>query len=214
MKLNKLLHLPLYGLLVVPLNSKEWSHIKFNGIKENQIKQDNTSIQIKVDKSSSLMIYPFNAKKLITSFRIGGKVLGQLNFPFSKNQGLKSTDDFTLKFGFIVSGNEKMTSFKKVFAPKWLIDIYKLFPEDTGFKNLELFEAVQNKQQKGTSRKHPSNDLIQEHFVFTISEEGVFSFVHKLPRTLEVLGLWLSADGDNSESRFTTEIYQIELMQE
>ena len=205
----KLKFFPLYLSMIIPLDLTAWKEIKFDKIKANKVEVVEDSLNIKIENSSSILIYPLQEAKELNKIKISGKLIGNLNF--TKNQGNENFDDFTLKIGFIVSGDKKLSGLKKLFAPKWIKDLHLLIPKETGLSHLELFVAVKDKKLLNTNRLHPLSDLFHENFIFDLSKEGNFNFESKTKSKFKVVGLWMSSDGDNSKSQYSIQINSLEI---
>lgn len=203
--------LPLYGMFIVPLDQQGiWKHIQFDKIASNKI-EFSKSLKIEVNKSSSFLVFPLTKKQVVESFEIQGSYSGGLNLPEGKEQGYGKADDFAFKFGFILPGKEQLSGVKKWLAPGWVKKVYAMAPKDQGLDHLELFAATQQKMMLGKKRIHPSSDFFHEEYAFELSKSGEFSFSKKLEKPVTALALWLSSDGDNSQSSFKIEIKSLKV---
>lgn len=199
----------LFLSMIIPLDLNYWKEIKFDNIQKNKVQNIKSSLSIEVNNSSSILIYNFKTPKKFKKILLEGNLVGNLNF--KNNQGKDSFDDFTLKIGFIVLGNKKLTGLKKLFAPDWIINLHKIFPKTFGLSHLELFVGVIDLHLLKTSRLHPLSNFFHENFVFDLSKEGRFKLESSVNKEFESIGLWLSADGDNSKSKFNIKIHSLEL---
>ncbi|TNF01355.1 MAG: hypothetical protein EP326_04525 [Deltaproteobacteria bacterium] len=209
--LKKISTFPLYGAFIVPLDQgAQWKHIQFDKIPANNV-SFSKSLILKVDKSSSFLVFPLETEKEVESFEIKGKYSGGLNLPEGKEQGYGKADDFAFKFGFILPGEEKLTGVKKWLAPKWVKKVYEMAPKDQGLNHLELFAATTQDKMLGKKRIHPASDFFHEEYSFLLKDSGEFSFEKKINGSLRTLALWLSADGDNSKSSFSIEVTSLKV---
>jgi hypothetical protein len=113
--------------------------------------------------------------------------------------------------GFVLPGDRKLSGFKKLFAPTWVKNLYSLLPQDQGLDHVHFFNVTQNRQQLGQKRIHPASDLIEEEFFAFISEPGTFAYEYKFQEALRPLALWLSMDGDDTQSDYVVHIESLEL---
>jgi hypothetical protein len=191
----------LYAAIIIPLHSSSWKHIDFGKIKTNEITFSNNII-INVDNSSSFLIHKLETPKEIKSISI--------EIDISKKLNIKSaSDDYPFKIGLIIEGDKKLTGMKKFFAPKWIKEVYKFAGNMKGLDHIEMFIATFNKELHGQKREHPQSDLFTENFVFNLNDKGVQRFNYKLEKPITASALWLSADGDGSNSSFSTTVKSI-----
>lgn len=209
--LKKVSQIPLYGAFLVPLDqSAQWKHINFDKIPANKITFEK-SLSIEVNESSSFLVFPLQKLQKVKSFEIKGSYTGGLSLPEGKEQGYGQADDFAMKFGFILPGEEQLTGVKKWLAPKWVKRVYAMAPKDQGLDHLELFAITEQEQMVGKKRIHPASDFFHEEYAYLLKDKGEFTFKKKLEKPIETLALWLSSDGDNSKSRFKIKIDEIKV---
>jgi hypothetical protein len=191
-----------YTSIIIPLDQSAWQHIQFGKIKANLITYPKNQISIQVNKSSSFLVHPLNEEILISEISISGSTSGDIE---------KSLEDSLLKIGLIVPGSKRLSGPKSWFAKKWIKKVYKLAPKGKGLDHLEMFVATTNKETIGSNRVHPASDFFTENFVFEIKKNKEFKLTHKLKTKVKTMALWLSADGDNTKSKFQTVIKSLEL---
>jgi len=63
----------------------------------------------------------------------------------------------------------------------------------------------------GRQRQHPMSELIFENNVWLLDESGDFTLNHDLESPQQVIAIWLSIDGDDTRSSYTTTIKSLEL---
>jgi hypothetical protein len=209
--LKKVSQIPLYGAFLVPLDhSAQWKHINFDKIPANKVTFEK-SLSIEVNESSSFLVFPLQKLQKVESFEIKGSYSGGLSLPEGKEQGYDKADDFVMKFGFILPGEEQLTGLKKWLAPKWVKKVYAMAPKDQGLDHLELFAITEQEKMIGKKRIHPASDFFHEEYAYLLKDKGEFIFKKKLEKPIETLALWLSSDGDNSKSRFKIKIDEIKV---
>jgi hypothetical protein len=114
--------------------------------------------------------------------------------------------------GLVLSGERTMNWFQKKLAASWVKKLYSLAPEGQGVDRVLFFNMVESSLLKGRSRTHPLSDLIEEHYVWAApAAGGTFEFQHRLQEPKGVLALWISSDGDDTQSNFTLVFEEIHL---
>jgi hypothetical protein len=200
------------AVLAIPTQDKEnWQFEQYSKIPANQVSFSSRGMDIQIQKSASPAFYPLPAPKAISGFRIKGEFLGLPRFADKGRQGDKGADDYALRLGFILAGDKKLSGLKKLFAPTWVKNLYQRVPSAYGLDHVHFFNVTQNPQQLGKKRVHPSSDLIQEEFFATVSQPGPFTYEHNFDQPMNTLGLWLSIDGDDSQSDYAVRIETLEL---
>jgi len=202
--------------VAVPLSSASgWQILKFKKIPPNQAEFNKQGLTIRVAKSAGPIVYKLNEKVDVGSFVVRGSWSGHLNL--SKNvsgnrvegiQGEKGFDDSVLRFGLVVEGDKKLNFMQKTVAPDWITRLHALAAPGQGVDRIEFFNLVHDKRILGTKRQHPLSDILIENNVSLISGES-FEIKQNLQKSLPVLGIWLSVDGDDTQSTFDTRIESI-----
>ena len=72
-----------------------------------------------------------------------------------------------------------------------------------------LSTAVQNVKLLGQRRQHPLSELIYERNAWVLDQVGPFDLQYELETPKDVVALWLSIDGDDSQSAFSLRINQL-----
>lgn len=190
-----------FAAIIIPLDTSSWKHIDFGKIKKNKI-IFNKTITFGVENSSSFLIHKLPKPIDINSIDIEIEVSKVLSLNID-------SDDYPFKLGLIIEGDKKLSGMKKMFAPKWISEVYKFAPKGSGLDHIEMFIATFNNDLHGLKREHPKSDLFMENFVFKLKTDGAQKFTYKLKKPVKASALWLSADGDGSNSKFTTIVKSI-----
>ena len=202
----------LLALIVIPTeNLSDWKIDKFSKIPPNIVSASKLGLLVKVKGSAGPIIYPFKAKVTISEFTIAGDFKGLPVFSEKSKQGGKGFDDYALRIGFIVPGEKKLTGLKKLFAPQWVKQLYAQVPEGTGLDHIQFFNVTQNVDQLGQQRHHPASDLIHEDFFKLVDIKGPFNYKYSFKTPLDALAVWISIDGDDTQSEFDVLINKLEL---
>lgn len=160
-----------------------------------------------VKKSSSFLLLPFSEIKNVKSVQFEWKSTGKLNVSSPKIEQSKKGDDFFMKLGLVLSGDAPFIPF---FAPSWIKAIRNIakLPSD---KVLYLVSGT--KTPPGNTWESPyTSDLTYRSLESKpTSEKPWLESSYSFTKPMAVVGLWLMADGDNSQSEFQSTIRNIQL---
>jgi len=198
----------LFAALVVPLDQASWSLLSYKNIPAHQISHAD-GISITVDASAGPLVHKFATPVHIERISVTGTFTGQVQT--SAKLGAPGADDFPLRIGLIVAGKKRLNFMQRLAAPDWVKKLYALAPEGTGIEKIHFLNfTTQTQEADFTSRSHPKSELIEERVVGRFVDGKLQQDVNvEIDGT--VLGLWLSVDGDDTKSRFSTTIKKITL---
>lgn len=203
MKLNTLV---LAGAIALPVQQTDnWQLLEYSRLDANQVTFTREGMKVMVDQSASPIIYPLDDPKTVTRVSVTGVLSNLLDVP-PDIQGQKGNDDFSLKIGLVVAGEKTLNPVQKLFSAKWIKTLFDLAPEGTGVDKIYFLNAVQHKNLLGQQRQHPLSELIYENNVWLLDKSGGFSLDYQLESPQKVIAIWLSIDGDDTQSRYTTTI--------
>lgn len=203
MKLNTLV---LAGAIALPVQQEgNWQLLEYNRLDANQVIFTDQGMTVTVDQSASPIIYPLDDPQTVTRVTVTGNLSNLLNVPASR-QGQQGSDDFSLKIGLVVAGDKTLNGLQKLFSAKWIRKLFDLAPEGTGVDKIYFLNAVQYKGLLGQQRQHPLSDLIYENNVWLLDKTGDFTLNYNLANPQKVIAVWLSIDGDDTQSSYTTTI--------
>jgi len=203
MKLNTLV---LAGAIALPVQQAgNWQLLEYNRLKANEVTFTPEGMKVKVDQSASPIIYPLDGPKTVTGVSVSGNLSNLLNLT-AVTRGEKVDDDFALKLGLVIAGNKTLNPLQKMFSAKWIRTLFELAPEGAGIEKIYFLNAVQHNNLLGRQRQHPLSELIYENNLWLLEKPGDFSFSHELENPQQVIAIWLSIDGDDTRSRYTTTI--------
>lgn len=200
------------SLISIPFSPTDWQMVSFDGTPHHTYELNNNELNISVNKSASPLIYKMKAPVKVKSFKVSGFFKGALpQLPQGKTQGSKGADDFVLRLGFIVKGKQKLTWLQRLVAPSWLKKMERLLPDNHGIKEVLFFTTCQQASLLNKKRNHYLDPTLKETCILQIEKEGPIQMSHQLKNTQEILGLWISTDGDDSLAHFQLNIHSIEL---
>lgn len=203
----------LLAVLVIPVQSQDkWEIDKYSGIPPNHVTFGPQGMNIDVKASAGPMIYPLPPKTKILGFKIIGTFHALPKFSDVKKQGEKGFDDYPLRVGLLVPGEQRLSGVRKLFAAEWVKKLFAKVPEGMGLDHVHFFNISQDPTQKGVKRVHPGSDLIHEEVIDSVEKPGPFQYEYTLTQPLEALGTWLSVDGDDTKSEYQVTISQFEFI--
>ncbi|MDD0852763.1 hypothetical protein HBN50_06630 [Halobacteriovorax sp. GB3] len=188
--------------------ASSWQILKYSSLKENTISFDKDLLTIGVDSSASPLIYPLSAATSFKKLHFKGHIKGTLNL--KEKQGDKGADDFLVRVGVVYEGEQTLNFFQKAIAAKWITTLFELAPSGSGVSYIQFFNLYDDDRLKDQRRTHPQSELLKESFVAKASDQ--FDITVDLDPTKKVLALWLSSDGDDTNSRFQVQFEQIKLL--
>ena len=190
----------------VPLQQDQWLVLPFSKIKPNQVSFADGQMKILVRDSAGPVVYKLPEVKSITGFHVKGHYSGGKSAetgPFD--------EDSVLRFGVVAEGKQTLSGAKRWFAPAWVKKLFQLAPKGAGIDKIHFYGLTNRLSLKGKIRTHPKSDLMLESLVMHIEKDGDFDFSFQFNEPIRAVGLWLSADGDDTHSTFTTTLTSIEL---
>ncbi|WP_372656314.1 hypothetical protein [Halobacteriovorax sp.] len=204
-----ILHLPLTFALNLELDTNKWQTVTYSKIPSNKITNVNNSLKVTVNSSSSALVFPFKKTTHIESLFIKARVEGDINYS-GLEPGNEGADDFPLRVGLILKGENTLNFFQKALAPKWLVELDTLAKEKGGFDKIHSF-IFYTTPPTFKSREHP----LSSHFYESVAAPFKNSKIeYTTPLNLkDVIGIWMSADGDDTKSSFTVTIDKIEILE-
>lgn len=200
------------SLVAIPLGSpKGWENLRYRGITPNVVEFGSEKLVVHVKNSASPLIYVLLKKHKVGGLQVTGEWQGTFNVKKENPQGEKNFDDFVLRLGLIVPGPHTPGMIERMMAPEWLKKLFDLAPKGQGIERVEFYNAVVSPQALGIKRHHPLHNLILENYSWELSKPTSFSFAQKWPKPTEVLGVWVSADGDDTKSEFDLRLSKLVL---
>lgn len=205
----------LFAALVIPTKSMDgWRTENFSHIKSNEVSASHKGILVRVRKSASPLIFPLKATEIVTGLKVSGEFFGLPKFSNIAQQGQKGSDDYALRIGLVVPGENRLSGFKKLFASQWVKHLYSQVPSNLGLDHIHFFNITQNPSQVGETRLHSASDLIKEEFIASVEKAGPFKYEYALKYPLKAVAVWISIDGDDTKSNYEVLIAKLELIAE
>lgn len=198
--------------LAIPVDDlTKWTEAVYRGIPPNQVAIENGTLSIKVNESSSPLIYRFEKPLLVKGFSVEASWAGDLQVPAGLTQGEEGADDFVLKLGLVVAGNKTLNWFQRRIAADWILRLHELAPEGGGIENVRFYSTTLQPDLVGSTRTHPLSELFCEERLEYLAGPGPFTLTRTLSDPVETLGLWISSDGDDTASELEMQLRKIVL---
>ncbi|MFZ9002342.1 MAG: hypothetical protein ACO20H_13630 [Bacteriovoracaceae bacterium] len=195
--------------LFMSMNWNEFREVHYSKkIKPNDIKINGGELEINVNGSSSALVYKFDRPKVIYKIRIQAEITGPINYQ-NKQPGEKGADDFPLRVGLIEKGDTKLNFFQRAIAADWVVKLNDLGKSHGGFNKIHSFVFYIQKPAYN-ERFHPLSDYFFETIALGFNS-GVLDGEFSLKKEIESIGIWISADGDDTQSSFKIKIKELKL---
>lgn len=191
----------------ISLQADNFEHVQFKKIKPNNHVYENNFLKIDVDDSASLLMLPFDTVKKISKVSFEWRSEGLPLVNDAQHESSKAGDDAVVKIGLLLKADD--TPFFNPFTPSWLKRVNELltFPSDN-----MVYLVVNAKHAAGEEWLNPYNARVS--MVSISSMKGLDDWQqasYQLDQSLAVVALWIMADGDNTDSKFTSYIKNIQL---
>lgn len=194
----------------IPFEEKNWELLSYSGISANSVKFKNGEMHIAVNKSASPIVYPLETPKTFEKLTFSAKINGHLQLG-DKPQGEEGGDDFLLRVGVVYEGDQKLGFFEQMTAPKWVKRLFSISEGARGIEKIRFYNVVSDKRLLGKSRIHPLSKFLEENFILLASENGHVSKSIRIPSKSNILAIWISSDGDDTDSAFDVKIKKLSL---
>jgi hypothetical protein len=195
------------GEVIPPLKADAWIALSYNKIPPNKVSFGNDSLAINVSGSAGPFVYKLSEPQKIIGFTVKGKTVG-----LKKVETTAFDEDSILRFGLVATGKQTLTGPKKWLAANWVKKLFSLVPTGTGLDKIYFFNVTNRPELNGKSRSHPNSDLLSETVFAEHTSGGPFDFNKKLQKPIEAAAIWISIDGDDTQSKFETIISEIRLL--
>jgi hypothetical protein len=215
-----------------------WQQLHYRGIAANQITYGTKGMLIDVKASASPLILPLNPAVVVSQFDLELHIIGSLNLNtrVGEHQGDKAYDDFLFRLGLVYEGEKTLNLLQRTVAPKWIKQLYLLAPKNSGVDHIEFFTVYSDAALGGQRRQHPLSDLIFERFVIDANDPNYLHIDDMTENMTDstkenttgnkekrikvsintdskqaVIALWLSSDGDDTQSHFQVTVKTLTL---
>lgn len=192
--------------------SADWHALQFRNIPPIQSSVKGGKITLEVKSSAGGLVRRLPKDTRVKSLVVTGSVKGGLKVDAGRLWE-KGQDDAFLRVGLIVGGGRSLGTLERLMAPAWICTMDDVLCADgrapSAIRNHLL---VPHAAWIGKQRPNPHMKQLVDHIAATPGADGRFTMRVDLPETLELVGLWLMADGDDSGSTFTVVVDSLELI--
>lgn len=183
--------------------------ISFKDIPQTRYRLQAGVLEAEVQRSSAVWLLPLEKPRRVSRVSFLWQMEGSLPPQTAAQEASKAGDDAPLRVGLILAGPLPSLPF---FAPAWIkaVRAALILPSD---RMLYLVAGAQHKP--GETWPSPYTDSIQQVALPSqaASQEGGSwrEARYESPRPLDLVGLWLMADGDNTAASFKVRLKQLTL---
>lgn len=204
----------LLGVVALSLGDpSQWVELKFNKIQANTVSYSAESIDIDVNKSASPLIHKFSESKSVKEVQVELDIEGKMQTQLDSAWGASFEEDSIFRLGLVAEGSKKLSGFSAAFAPKWVKTMFSLAPKGKGLDKIYFYNVTRFQKLLGKKRIHPSSQyMMEENVAFNPPEATSIQLSKKFAQPLATLGVWISVDGDESQSQFKVRIKKIKII--
>jgi|GEM_PF-862296 len=197
--------------LLVEMKEDKWKLLSYSSIPANVVTFKEEVMTLEVKNSASPIIYPLPQGLVIKSISLDLFIDGEISLDKVK-QGQKGADDFRFRLGLVYEGEQTLNFFQRAVAPKWITEMHALAGKNQGVDKIIFFNTYQDSTLAGQSRVHPLSDLLIENFSLLVGDDKAWQSItiNEVPKG-RVLGLWLSSDGDDTNSSYEIRLKKLTL---
>ena len=187
----------------------EFNHVTFEKISPTKYEyhQQKRTLIATVKQSASLFFYPFKEKKILKNCQLDWRIRkGHFPKMTPEMATTKEGDDAPLRIGLLLYGKPNYWPF---FVPHWIEKTKSLlrYPSD---KILYLTFGLPIRD--GHRWANPYSDSIESISIGCQPKKNGWQHCSYQPKgKIEMVGLWILADGDNLKSEFEIEMRNVSI---
>jgi hypothetical protein len=186
------------------LLDKSITHISFKRITPNYVFAQDNVLNIQVNNSSSFLLLPFKDVRNINKVSFQWRKMGVININDAQQEETRQGDDAYLRVGMILEGK---ASLPNPLSPKWVKKVRETLHHSS---DKMIYLVPGSKHENGQRWKSPYSKDVEIIAVGSKTKKYGWNLSeHTFDETLSVVGLWIMADGDNTQSAFTTKLKTI-----
>ncbi len=190
----------------IPLLEEDFEHIQFKRIKENNYVYQDQQLKIEVDDSASFLMMPFDHVQKVSKVSFQWRSVGKPNIKNEKHEKKRNGDDAVFKLALLLKADDTLFN---PLMPAWMKRVGKLL----SLPSEEMIYLVAGaKHAAGERWINPYNDRVKMIAMKNdVDADGWLMASYAFDQPVEVVGLWLMSDGDNTGSKFTVRVKNIVL---
>jgi hypothetical protein len=179
-----------------------FDHIHFKRIKPNIVSFNNNTIQFDVNKSSSFLLLAFDDIRSVHKVSFEWQANGMLNKESIDQESTRKGDDAWLRVGLVLSGDPGPVP--EALLPRWTRQVRDTLRHPS---NRMLYLIPGAMHPPGATWKSPySSDIEMVSVASTALNDSWQLAAHQFSQPQQTVGLWIMADGDNSDSVFISRL--------
>lgn len=191
---------------MISFQADNFEHIEFRRIKSNYHTYQNQQLQIYVDDSASFLMKPFENIKKVSQVKFKWRSKGAPKIKNAQHEEQRVGDDAVFKLGLLLEGKD---SFPNPLLPSWMKRVEKLLKYPS--ENM-IYLVVGAKHATGEQWANPYNKRVTMIAIDSVKDnQGWQQSSYHFEMPVNVVALWLMSDGDNTDSKFTVFIKDINI---
>lgn len=195
----------------VPLAQEDsWTPLSYEKRRHHVLHFSESGLRISVQQSAMPLFHRLPQSARIRSVRASGELTGNVKTTAGR-QGSKGQDDYALRIGMVLTGRTTLSWWERRRAPGWVKDLFALAPEGGGISEVRFLNIGVDSSTIGRTRRHPASQILHEEVVAVPGTNGVFNFQKTFDPPVDVCAIWISADGDDTQSAFDVTVREIVL---
>lgn len=192
---------------LLSLKQENWTVLSYKKIPANSVSFSEGRLSVNVASSAGPIVYKLEPILDVTGFTVKGSLSGT-----KKVETGTFDEDSALRIGLVATGKQTLTGPKKWFAADWVKKLFSLAPPGLGLDKIYFHNITNRSDLLGKTRAHPKSDLMVETVFANQQSEGPFEFSKKLDLPVKTAAVWISIDGDDTQSEFKVSITEIKLL--
>ena len=186
----------------IALAQDKFIHIHFKRIKPNQVSFNDDLIHFDVNKSASFLLLAFDDTRSISRVSFQWTANGMLNKNSIEHESTRKGDDAWLRVGLIIAGQPDYIP--GPLLPRWMKQVRQTLKHQSG-KMIYLMPGALH--TPGDTWKSPfSSDIELISVGSRDMDNGWKQTAYEFTIPQQVVGLWIMADGDNTNSIFESRL--------
>jgi len=191
---------------VISLQGDNFEHIEFGKINANHHVFHDQQLQIDVDSSASFLMKAFNTVRQIHQVSFAWRSRNAPQIINSQHEAKRKGDDAVFKLGLLLKSDDSSLN---PFLPSWMKRVESLLK----FPSQDMIYLVADaKHAPGRQWPNPYNKRVTMISISSVPDhQGWMQASYQFEQPVNVVALWLMADGDNTKSKFTARIKNVVL---
>ncbi|MFW7380550.1 MAG: DUF3047 domain-containing protein [Oligoflexus sp.] len=189
------------------LKADQFQTIHFNDIAQTRYHFKDGTLQAEANQSSSVLIHAFDSVRKVSELSFEWYGEGSLGVRDAKHEASKSGDDAWLRIGLMVHGAAPTIPF---FAPAWIKQTREALKLPS---NRMVYLVAGSQHEAGSQWESPYSSSIRSIALASKDSEDKpwQKSQHHLDEALDIVGIWLMVDSDNTKGKIKTHLRNLQL---